>query len=141
MDTIKPTVVMGNNIIDRFQRLCYLIRQLPKSGSVLIHHPNDLIKAAFEDYMDDHKVVFECTAVKFSPMMTTNTLPKAVALHPETAEPDLAHVFLGLDSTMLLSQRVMAGVFDTYEVVVLDVAFNKVTINAMFDDYAILING
>lgn len=138
MDTIKPTVVMGNNIIDRFQRLCYLIRQLPKSGSVLIHHPNDLILASFKDYIEDHGEVFQC-GIDFALMMTTNALPKAVALHPATADPGLTHLFLGLNGAVLMVQRILAGDFDSHEAIILDVAFDKVTVNAMFDEYAILI--
>lgn len=138
MTVIKPVIVIGDNAIIRFQRLCYLLRQLPIGNNATIHHPNDLILSSFKDYIEDHGEVFQC-GIDFTPMMTTNALPKAVALHPATADPGLTHLFLGLNGAMLMVRRILAGDFDSHEAIILDVAFDKVTVNAMFDEYAILI--
>lgn len=140
MSNIKPTLVMGNTKATRFQRLCYLIRQLPKNNSVLIHYPDNPTRIAFENYMEEHKVVFECATVLFSPMVTTDVLPKAVALHPKVVDPGLIHVFLGLNTKMSMVQHILAGEFDVHEAIILDVAFEVATVNAMYGEYAILIN-
>lgn len=133
-----PTIVIASTEIDRWKRMVWHIQKAHERGDdIHVYTYTSGVKKRVLAYLCEQHPSIPDGNINWWVLADDDKFPKQIASHPDTADTNMVHFMFGLCPSNVVVNRLLENMVTVYEQVYVDVSINHLTVEGMFNEFAI----